>query len=680
MPSSRTSTEDFDDQRTSEKVGSEYSPSVNAALGHFTEPITAAELAEKILRDHASYGSGRGGEVALRLKSLAAAKKEQKKSATDWVGQIAALFQRETVITGRCVLVGLAILDPRVGEELRAEGFLAVLMRETQDGYPSVAARLHPEALKRIENWFMVSGSTETLSDAPVKAVKDDQLGRAVFADVLAERIRRLRQYDSKSPLIVHVDGAWGSGKSTVLNFLEEALRREGWLVLRYNAWQQQRLDSSPWWGLTTLIAVDGARQVQWNAWLRLAIIRFRHFWFRTFAGRLPVLLAALAAIAVGVALYLTGAGPVTQLKDIKDTATVTQLKDIKDAATVTQLKDIKDILSVVAIVFGFVLAGSRFLAATDASAQEFLRSRPDPLGALVRHVERLLHYLLRPVAILVDDIDRCDSLAVVRLLEGIHTVFGTIPIAFVVAGDGHWVAQAFEKTYADAAPHGVDAFAKPLGTLFLEKIFQFSAVVPDMPKTFKSSFWRSLLKTQLTQARAGVIDQSAAEQVRNLHTEEDILKAVAAVDPREEPARAQAIREAAMRRLAHPDLIENASQHVLEVFEDAVEANPRAMKRQVMAYGMARASDLASFRNTPQMVLAAWSILCARWPAVADWLRENPDRVSQLDRGESVDAVPAAERPLLALMRRGEVRSLVSRLDADFLRRLTSQGSGNAI
>jgi len=112
-----------------------------------------------------------------------------------------------------------------------------------------------------------------------------------------------------------------------------------------------------------------------------------------------------------------------------------------------------------------------RFLAAADASAQEFLRSRRDPLGALVRYLERLLRSLKRPVVVLVDDIDRCDPVAVVRLLEGIHTVFGTLPIVFVVAGDGRWVAKAFEKTYAENAPRSVNAMAsRPLGALFLEK------------------------------------------------------------------------------------------------------------------------------------------------------------------------------------------------------------------
>lgn len=298
-----------------------------------------------------------------------------------------------------------------------------------------------------------------------------------------------------------------------------------------------------------------------------------------------------LAAISVGLLL----------LYGLKSETAATVL-----GADTEPIAQLKDTLSVATIVFGVVLAGSRFLTAADASAQEFLRSRPDPLGV----------------------VDRCDAAAVV--LEGIHTVFGTLPIVFVAAGDGRWVARAFEKTYADNAPSSPgSAFGRPLGALFLEKVFQVSAVVPDMPEALKSRFWRSLLRTQEAKS---VVDKREAAGIENLHTEEDILAAIVAVDPRTELARAQALRDAAIRRFAQPDLIENPSRHVLEFFESAVEANPRAMKRQVMAYGMARACDLASFRNTPQRMLAAWSVLCMRWPALADWLREDPNRISHRD------------------------------------------------
>jgi hypothetical protein len=228
-----------------------------------------------------------------------------------------------------------------------------------------------------------------------------------------------------------------------------------------------------------------------------------------------------------------------------------------------------------------------------------------------------LLKLIKQPVVVLVDDIDRCEGPSVVRLLEGIYTVFGTLNIVFVIVGDGRWIARAFEKAYLDEAPaetHRADAIGKPLGSLFLEKIFQFSATVPEMPAPLKGAFWRKLLKVQSSgssqTAAEGDMRVNAEKILENLRTEESIIEAVKNVAPSKEPEWSRALRDAAVRRLAEADLIENPSEHVLVVFEELVEPNPRAMKRQIMAYGMARASDLASFRDTDQGVLAAWSVL----------------------------------------------------------------------
>ena len=143
-------------------------------------------------------------------------------------------------------MVGLAMLDAAARRELLADDFLAILANEARDGHPSVLARLTPDMRKQLDRLLGLSGSTSTYSDIPVKTEADDQLGRFAFAEVLASRICQLRDAETGSPLVIHLDGPWGSGKSTILNFLEVALaERESnsWIVLRYNAWQQQRLD-----------------------------------------------------------------------------------------------------------------------------------------------------------------------------------------------------------------------------------------------------------------------------------------------------------------------------------------------------------------------------------------------------------------------------------------------------
>jgi hypothetical protein len=171
----------------------------------------------------------------------------ERRTAKEWIERATVWFEPHNVITGRCVLVGLALLDDIVRTALLKSGLLKLLAEAQQNGFPSASERLTPKGRKALQKALQPrSGSTDTLSDTP--ATKDE-LGRNAFADVLAARIRRLRELNQDSPLVIHLDGPWGSGKSTVLNFLEKALEepeksgQSKWLVLRYNAWQQQRLE-----------------------------------------------------------------------------------------------------------------------------------------------------------------------------------------------------------------------------------------------------------------------------------------------------------------------------------------------------------------------------------------------------------------------------------------------------
>jgi predicted KAP-like P-loop ATPase len=76
------------------------------------------------------------------------------------------------------------------------------------------------------------------LADAPLTDLKLDRLGRAGFAHALADSILQLEGQDS---IVIGICGPWGSGKSTVLNFLvaelEKSRRKDKPLVLHFNPW-----------------------------------------------------------------------------------------------------------------------------------------------------------------------------------------------------------------------------------------------------------------------------------------------------------------------------------------------------------------------------------------------------------------------------------------------------------
>ena len=75
--------------------------------------------------------------------------------------------------------------------------------------------------------------------DAPLSDPKEDKLGYVRFASVVAESIRRQK---AERGVVYAIHGTWGSGKTTVANFvshfLQEDLAENGDLVLvRFNPW-----------------------------------------------------------------------------------------------------------------------------------------------------------------------------------------------------------------------------------------------------------------------------------------------------------------------------------------------------------------------------------------------------------------------------------------------------------
>ena len=72
-------------------------------------------------------------------------------------------------------------------------------------------------------------------ADRPLGCAADDQLGRAEFAERLAADITGWHGEDS---LVVSLNGEWGSGKTTLKNFICEQLEAKGTpIIIEFNPW-----------------------------------------------------------------------------------------------------------------------------------------------------------------------------------------------------------------------------------------------------------------------------------------------------------------------------------------------------------------------------------------------------------------------------------------------------------
>lgn len=274
----------------------------------------------------------------------------------------------------------------------------------------------------------------------PDHPAEHDALGRVAVAETLAtiihdvffgaEKRSDAQGKDLDRTFMIHIHGKWGSGKTSILNFLRQKLQSgevgERWVVVDYNAWRNQKNGPS-WWTLLTEVyrhaldqlqnsEPDIARKVQYSEWTW----RFRSGW----APYIIVFAALLWFVTVIAAL--SGAN----------------------------FADFKDTLTILATVFtvwgGFSAFGRTTQVGSARTASAFLELSRDPLRPLTRRYEELISEITRPVAVFIDDLDRCDPDFVVELIQSIQTLFRKAPVAYVVAADRNWVCTSYEKAYAD--------------------------------------------------------------------------------------------------------------------------------------------------------------------------------------------------------------------------------------
>jgi hypothetical protein len=626
----------------------------NLLVAHGDNPISALRLAEAVASVHPEYVDG-------KLERLTVVEDDDGpvRRADEWLREIRTLFstRAQPELHSRAVVLGLGLLDPAARRELRRLGLEEALVAELDEPINELLTE-RGLALweERVEPPSSPEESVPTHADNPATV---DELGREGVARLLAARIRDMRRQE-KAGFLVHLHAPWGMGKTSLLNFLRRGLgpeSRDPWVVIEFNAWRHQRIDP-PWWWLMMAVYTQGLAELRRIDRPRARHLRRRELIWRYWIGW-PRALVVLALVAAGIAaltLAFVYGGLLGGIASIVAPA-----------------------LAIWAVLRG---AGNWVLAGSPHGARQFVESTRDPMKAVNEHFAELIAWLHYPVIILIDDLDRCRGDYVVRLLEGIQTLFRDQPVAYVVAADRDWLSDSYQAAYGDFVSAN-DEPGRPLGYLFLEKTFQLSVTLPPPSTAIHAGFWGRLLRPGETVDR-GVLAAARASADRafsGLGSEAAIREELQA-NPGATPLEQQARREAAAIQLASPAVAQEA-QHALQPFAGLLDSNPRAMKRLVNAYGMARGietlggEDLGGGRAAQQMT-ALWTILALRWPRLADWLADHPDDIACVgDRAP--DDVPEELAPLFTdpeveAVVAGEGEGIEVRLDAAAIGRCGGQ------
>jgi len=641
------------------------------ALEQSDEPVTALVVAGAVASVHPDYGGN-------RLGSLVVVRDGPRRPIDDWLRDVRTLFSEtaQPELHSRAVVLGLGLLDPGAREEYRAAGLEDALVAElrepletllTERGLALWEGQQDP-AQGATPGTAGVDENVPTHADNPATV---DELGREGIARVLAARIREMRKQERGS-FLVHLHAPWGMGKTSLLNFVRRELgpgSGDPWIVIDFNAWRHQRI-APPWWWLMTALYQQGLSQLQEIDSRRARMLRLRESWWRGLLGWILLL-----AVAVGFGVFVWQAGWIGDLRD----------SDERLSTVTAFLLAAAPVVGAALTLWGVIRsAGNWFLTASPRSARAYVHHSRDPLATVQEHFADLIRWLHYPVIILVDDLDRCRGDYVVELLEGIQTLFRDHAVAYVVAADRDWLSDSYQAAYGDFVSAN-DEPGRPLGYLFLEKTFQMSVTLPPPSAAVHAGFWGGLLRPgesvdrgQLEQARA------VADAAFSTLGSEAAIRAELDRDPGTTPAEQQARREAAAIQLASPAVVQEAT-HALEPFAALLDSNPRAMKRLVNAYGMARGIETLGGENLQggrlaQQTTALWTILALRWPRLADHLSLHPGRVAEIKAGAVAPAgVPVDLAPLfgmaeVAAVVAGHGDEIEARLDERAIRRCAGQ------
>jgi hypothetical protein len=207
-----------------------------------------------------------------------------------------------------------------------------------------------------------------------------------------------------------------------------------------------------------------------------------------------------------------------------------------------------------VSILSGVQALRSSLVPRSERAAHEFVQLTSDPMHRLSRHFKDLVKLVDHPIAIFIDDLDRCTDSYTVEFLEGIQTLFREANVSYVIAADRRWVYTSYEKAY-DSFKSALTEPGVPFGHLFLAKIFQLSVSLPRMSTTIQKNFFDYLLKTAPSTIQADLekARDNAQRRLQSLQTEDEILAEIE--KGKDDPIYNQAIREAAVVRLSTPEV-----------------------------------------------------------------------------------------------------------------------------
>lgn len=390
-----------------------------------------------------------------------------------------------------------------------------------------------------------------------------DLLNFEGVADTVAEFILQARG----RPISIGVSGAWGVGKSSMIQLTRTALAGKqppggsnAFVFVEFNAWLYQGYDDARAALLDVVAtALEAAAEEKQSGLDKAREFLGRVRWFRL--AKLTVVPAASLAL---------GAPPVGLLGEVTD-----MVKDAKDGnLDPQQLQKV----------------GGKFAAFSKTLLNpESVPSPPKEIEALRTSFEETLSEIGVTLVVLIDDLDRCLPDTAISTLEAIRLLLFLKHTAFVIAADDEMIKRAVSQHFGGLSND-------ELVTNYFDKLIQVPIRVPALGIQEVRAYMMMLFiddSTELSDQRKDALRAAIGKQLRESWRGARVDTAfVNAVDT-ELPAALQS-------RL-------DTAQHLAPLMTGAkhIAGNPRLIKRFLNALSIRMSIARAQGVDVDEAVLA---------------------------------------------------------------------------
>ncbi len=445
----------------------------------------------------------------------------------------------------------------------------------------------------------------------------EDRLNREPIAKSLAKLISKeiFSAKDFSHAFMIHLQGEWGSGKSTFLNLLSKHLKNDKkWMIVHYNAWQNQHI-TPPWWTLLNQLYLQSLKELKGFEKFRFIIKEgFRRLMkygsgYKLFSLAIFITLLVLTIIGIDA---------------IKDTLFLGEEGEDSKMLVVESILTVSSFVGVIYSFSKFITTPILLKNSNDASS--FMEKAMDPMSKIKKHFNGLVGDLNSygiEVAVFIDDVDRCNIEYNIQLLEGIQTLFKDKRVLYVVAGDKNWLTTCFENCYEDFKEKVVGEYQN-LGDLFLEKAFQLSVRMPRISESSKKEYWDHIIgdidhkvaRKALDEDELIEIKKQVVSEYSTLNEDKNWLEGL----KQDYKLSDRQISNIAIEAL---DESKEDVKHLLKNHYRLITPNPRSIKRLANNYTMYRNTLIAEQKNFDPNKIFRWLLIKERFPKIGSLLLE---------------------------------------------------------